>query len=1066
MGSHSSSSSSQEGEHHKDGRWKPQPGTESLGEVESCRAGDWKDELKDIQAARVEQEVARLQRTIEETQRRWETYARHAPGRGTTVLSDGSVEQLHHPRPEAYLVPPRHDLWRTVSEDTISVPLKEAPSEQPLLRHISMDNIRPAAKVSNIHPLAHHPHQSTTSMNSVSSSLDGPPPAHLGRSVESVGGYSDRDALDSDGSLQTPEESLTLPSVRRLASKFDSAPQKVNNLDKHGKSNSLTYSGKNIQSGGRTSQGDRAAFTNNLNKGTEKPYTMKEVRSVAEVQAPSDSDSHSSDDDHSVFDDAATVTSMSLPPTPVSLSNQHSYSTSSLIDTDSSSHFDSRDPDSSGPRTFFGVTLRSTKRSTPIHVYSKKRDSASDEASQADPRDLAGRRLSSRSTASLGRATTPSSSEEDTPTTLRQSTIISVDAQTRISYSNTWSSASLKSSGRSQSLANINSQLDQSSGNPPTSKPQNLGTSVGYAFAPKGKRTMDSFLRAYSRQKSLHNIHQIDEKSEENFSNKKTDDDQHQQSLQTHWTQSASLPATLKKAKSEKSLRAIDQESVTVKANILINTKTQPPVHHSTTVNGHTSDSELPKSISKTSAPEVSVEPSVADTTVVSKGSLSDKETPPLKESVPKEVNDSSDEDGDSSHSSSDDEAPVAATMVYCTGKESSEVVLNKAHISAFQEHLKKETSSSAPKDDTQVSETTGGATLRRHKSVGDLLKEYTNIKSLDSKKNVLSNAAFPKVDTTQNTEPYKTVIEVQHSSTQGSSTGPSSSHTKTQSLKKANPKPSPPPKEKSVTQSYHKHMDQKAVTNTVPNTAEKKSPDDYDGTVFHASTIYVGDDGSDSPPDYSARITVNGRTSPTVKTEVTVNQCYVSVPPESQKALPAGNLDATTTEKSKKGKPNKSDPVTMTDEVNRTVVNVRDEKASSSSHVRVIRVTEKDNVDKSSSSSSSEEEDIEKINPKVIKERIMKESRTGKSGSADTKDLVRKQKKIMDATVPLHSPFSPLRPQLRKKSSSSLSPSEEAAPKLPRQDSQDEGVDFPSDTPPSASSQDPAGHEGGQPRV
>lgn len=145
------------------------------------------------------------------------------------------------PGTEAYLVPPRHDLWRTVSEDTISVPLKEAPSKQPLLRHISMDNIRPAAKVSNIHPLAHHPHQSTTSMNSVSSSLDGPPPAHLGRSVESVGGYSDRDALDSDGSLHTPEESLTLPSVRRLASKFDSAPQKVNNLDKHGKSVSLPH---------------------------------------------------------------------------------------------------------------------------------------------------------------------------------------------------------------------------------------------------------------------------------------------------------------------------------------------------------------------------------------------------------------------------------------------------------------------------------------------------------------------------------------------------------------------------------------------------------------------------------------------------------------------------------------------------------------------------------------------------------------------------------------------------------------------------------------------------------
>ncbi|KAG0729462.1 hypothetical protein GWK47_030286 [Chionoecetes opilio] len=69
--------------------------TSSAEVVGSCRAADWKDELKDIQAARVEQEVARLQRTIEETQRRWETYARHGPGRGATTLSDGSTEHLH-----------------------------------------------------------------------------------------------------------------------------------------------------------------------------------------------------------------------------------------------------------------------------------------------------------------------------------------------------------------------------------------------------------------------------------------------------------------------------------------------------------------------------------------------------------------------------------------------------------------------------------------------------------------------------------------------------------------------------------------------------------------------------------------------------------------------------------------------------------------------------------------------------------------------------------------------------------------------------------------------------------
>lgn len=780
---------------------------------------------------------------------------------------------------------------------------------------------------------------------------------------------------------------------------------------------------------------------------------MKEVRSLAEAKAPSDSDSHSSDDDHSVFDDAATVTSMSLPPTPVSLSNQHSYSASSLIDTDSSPHFDSRDPDSSGSRTFFGVTLRRANRSSPVHIYSKKRDSASDEASQADPRELATRRLSSRSQASLGHAPTPSSSEEDTPATLRQSTIIKVDTKTK---SSTWSPTPLKSSGRSQSLANIDSNVDQSSKTSSTVKQQNVGSTLGYAFAPKGKRTMDSFLKAYSRQKSLHNIHLIDEKTEENFSGQKTDD---KQRVQTQFTGSVSLPGTLRKAKSEKSLRKADHESITKNTNTT-NAKTLPPVHQPTPVNGDASEGEVAKSVSKTPAPKASVESSAADKTVVSQGPVNDKETPAIKESVPKEVNDSSDEDGNSSQSSEDGDGPVTATMVYCSGEDPSEITLNKAHVSAFQEQLMKETASS-PTESTQTSEAVGGATMRRHKSVGDLLKEYSNIKSLDSKKSVLSSVPPPKVATTENTEPYKTVIEVQHNSTQGSTTAPHSSNiqtaphssNKTQSLNAAQAKTAPAPMKKKLSHSYFKDMNQKAENTS---SVEKKSPDDYDGKVFHASTIYVGDDGNNSPPDYSARITVNGRTSSPIKHEVTVNQCYVNVAPESRNDLPAGTLAAKATENIKKEKINNT-----TVEVNHTFVNVKDEKVSNSSHVRVIHVTEKDHVDKS----SSEEEDLEEVNPKLIKEMIMKESRTGKSGVITARDLARKQK-IKDASVPLHSPFSPLRSQLRKKSSSSLSPSEEAAPKLPRQDSQDEGVDFPSDTPPSASSQDPAGHERGQPRV
>ena len=143
-------------------------------------------------------------------------------------------------------MPPRHDLWRTVSEDTISVPLREATPQQPLLRHTSVDSLHPTKKVSNIQSLAHQPQQSTTSINSVgSSSVDGQPPnhstlSHLGRSLESVGGYSDREVMDSDGSHNTPD-SPALPSVKKLASRFDTGPQKVNNLDKHGKNVSLSY---------------------------------------------------------------------------------------------------------------------------------------------------------------------------------------------------------------------------------------------------------------------------------------------------------------------------------------------------------------------------------------------------------------------------------------------------------------------------------------------------------------------------------------------------------------------------------------------------------------------------------------------------------------------------------------------------------------------------------------------------------------------------------------------------------------------------------------------------------
>ncbi|XP_047499270.1 uncharacterized protein LOC125045817 isoform X5 [Penaeus chinensis] len=273
------------------------------GAIRASRRTDWKDELRDIQAARVEREVARFQRTIDETQRRWEeNYARAAPRSvPATGHSDSSTEGLHNPRPAAYLVPPRHDLWRTVSVDTLGEPARDRTTLQPLLRHTSVDNLRPSTKVSNLNPLGPNPRQN--SMNTVSSLSNinlsnncggnkaatsyQSHPAH-GQSVESMSGYSDGeshgDGNDSDVSTSTPDKVPVLPSVRKLASKFDVASkERVNDLDKHGKDGSLAFNGKKnifIEKSSPTDPPYIRNLTNNLNKRTEKTYNVKEVHSL------------------------------------------------------------------------------------------------------------------------------------------------------------------------------------------------------------------------------------------------------------------------------------------------------------------------------------------------------------------------------------------------------------------------------------------------------------------------------------------------------------------------------------------------------------------------------------------------------------------------------------------------------------------------------------------------------------------------------------------------------------------------------------------------------------------
>nr|XP_053653510.1 uncharacterized protein LOC128703004 isoform X5 [Cherax quadricarinatus] len=545
-------------------------------QVETSQPSDWKDELRDIQAARVEREVARFQRTINETQRRWEeNYARHAPRSvHANGQSDSSTEVLHNPRVDAYLVPRRHDLWRTVSEDTIAVQPRDRTVLQPLLRHTSADNLQPSAKVSNLHNLGSVPLHNMSSMNSVGSmsnininSLTGlgkrtnyQHHSKFGRSVESVSTYSEGDShgegLDSDASIRTPEEVPALPSVRKLASKFDLASQeRVNDLDKHGKANSLSFYGKKnifmIEKSAPSDQPYSRSFINNLNKRTEKPYVVKEVRSLAsgEGSRPSpETDMYESDVDSTEFDDEATVTSLSLPPTPGSLSDKHSLSNSSLIDTDSCFSTDCRDSnvttsyDQSSNKTIFGVTLRKTT-TNPYGSFDKRKQTSLSSISSVEEVQRASSRVSSHNNRHSWNTSTDDLEREVTPSDCDS------DASNRKFYYGSMSDLSNEESVKLKDQKQFHSSFDLSSISRSLEtehcvgplqvntkgikqretiqqKNKQAGTASvcllsGSAFAPKGKRRMSDFLNSYVGHKSIHDLNRIDEKTEEDTNNQR-----------------------------------------------------------------------------------------------------------------------------------------------------------------------------------------------------------------------------------------------------------------------------------------------------------------------------------------------------------------------------------------------------------------------------------------------------------------------------------------------------------------------------------------------------------------
>ncbi|KAK8719476.1 hypothetical protein OTU49_014018 [Cherax quadricarinatus] len=374
----------------------------------------------------------------------------------------------------------------------------------------------------------------------------------FGRSVESVSTYSEGDShgegLDSDASIRTPEEVPALPSVRKLASKFDLASQeRVNDLDKHGKAKNIFM----IEKSAPSDQPYSRSFINNLNKRTEKPYVVKEVRSLAsgEGSRPSpETDMYESDVDSTEFDDEATVTSLSLPPTPGSLSDKHSLSNSSLIDTDSCFSTDCRDSnvttsyDQSSNKTIFGVTLRKTT-TNPYGSFDKRKQTSLSSISSVEEVQRASSRVSSHNNRHSWNTSTDDLEREVTPSDCDS------DASNRKFYYGSMSDLSNEESVKLKDQKQFHSSFDLSSISRSLEtehcvgplqvntkgikqretiqqKNKQAGTASvcllsGSAFAPKGKRRMSDFLNSYVGHKSIHDLNRIDEKTEEDTNNQR-----------------------------------------------------------------------------------------------------------------------------------------------------------------------------------------------------------------------------------------------------------------------------------------------------------------------------------------------------------------------------------------------------------------------------------------------------------------------------------------------------------------------------------------------------------------
>lgn len=1041
---------------------------ERASDIETSKPNDWKDELKDIQSARVEQEVARFQKTIDETQRRWEAnYARHAPRGPSNIQSDSSAEVIHNPRQSVYLVPPRHDLWRTVSVDTISTPPQEKVLLEPLQRHTSVDNLR-LTKVSNLRNLGSADQRHTSSVNTVSSissinlnsmnkvSRYQHNPQHR-QSVESMSGYSDGeshgDGNETDVSTRTQDEIPILPSVKKLASKFDMASQeRVNDLDKHETDGTLTFYGKKnifLSDKSPTDQPYSRNFTNNLNKRTEKPYTIKEVRplpnkssaSSSHISPSSDNDLQNSDPDDSEFDDQTTIASVSLPPTPYSLDGRLSISTSSLLDSDSCFSPDYRDsyrtlPIETNTKTIFGVTLR---RVTPginssrgSRSYGSISSISSDEAFRWQANKPMRRFSSNSSFTDFEKGTSHgyTDSDSDTHNALRQVTIIKVQDKHRPEYQSLTNLSREESPGfRNQ--RNFRSTLDLrsdvqgtrsvaeqkgftnnfSARNCRKSMPD-LSIPPSSAFVPKGRRrSMHEFLKSYRRQMSLNEINRIDEKVEDEFSNQKTVNF-------TGQYRNDNVVVTkppLKKAVS----------------NIELNSNARAKSPHSLSSVNLSAEEKSNKSKSSTLDEVVTESATCPVVDKISFDKDSKSETSSLSDDFDKNEPQILASNLDESHieTARTADGEVCKDHAVVQSKLSKHILnISKSMPSVFDDSSAKE----QPK-----------ATVTKKTSMSDFLKLYSNITSLSEK----SAFSLQRSTVQKHKEENKTVITISNSvepqlHTKHVLNQPEVSTKETQFHLKPTRELMQPkvnknyeevtlkPKPDKVTEPLNFDMgsDHQTIITLSGDTSINESED----SVYHASIVYVGDD-----PNIVNATTEKGNTQ---------SDSELIFVKHSHNELGGDSIDNKTTLH--------GDDVNVTD---------------SGSHVTVISVEEpvpSSPVSPVSDVTGSLSENVpgdsdEEFDPIILTRRIVASSRLGSSN----KPYRKKRVNIVNASVPVNSPFSPvskgklgvseMKTHPIGENFTSVSLNENVSPKnLGSQEFNDEGVDLTlsdADLPPSA---------------